>query len=355
MSSKQCKGKGPQLLKKTPTEQVYDQDCQGGKDSFLLSIATHISKNRSSQGESNSSHEDRCWKKVRPRSDKSRDTDLAVVEIHDCVDSPSRTLIVLIKERSIATRRSQKSGESIFSPNPIKSPSTGKIEKEATFAPRDRVRARSSSDLQKHPTTAVSVFDGKKVFLSYRKMFISELWTVIRGKLSGSDVDCASSLKEEVQVILDEMDGKGVDVSPFMKLWKSFFELASIYDQAQSTLHDKDMEAARKEFSITAGERLSNAMLEEYDKIEKVSSILQYLNEVKEKIEKLRIKEKDPEILLDATEREVEEAKLGVSTAEKDFDACNDADLLNSDDLTDLEQKKERLEAMRQDLITNYV
>ncbi|MCD7455462.1 hypothetical protein HAX54_028234 [Datura stramonium] len=74
---------------------------------------------------------------------------------------------------------------------------------------------------------------------------------------------------------------------------------------------------------------------------------------VKEKIEKLRRKEKDLEILLAATEKEVEEAKLVVSTAEKDFDACNDVDLLNSDELTELEQKKERLEAMRQDLI-NY-
>ncbi|MCD7466709.1 hypothetical protein HAX54_003672, partial [Datura stramonium] len=61
------------------------------------------------------------------------------------------------------------------------------------------------------------------------------------------------SLKKEVQVILDEMDGKDVDVSPLMKLLKSFFELAVIYDQARSDLHDKDMKAARKELSITAG------------------------------------------------------------------------------------------------------
>ncbi|MCD9644356.1 hypothetical protein HAX54_032543 [Datura stramonium] len=176
-------------------------------------------KRRSYQGESNSSHEDRCWKKVRPRSDKSGNANLAVVEIHDSVDSPSRTLTVLIKEP----------------------PSTGKTAKEATSAPRDRVRERLSSNLQKLPTTTASVFDGKK---------------------------------------------------------------------ARSALHDKDMETARKEFSITAGERLSNSMLEEYEKIEKVSSIHQSLSEVKEKIEKLRRKEKYLEILLDATEKEVEEAKF---------------------------------------------
>ncbi|MCD9637946.1 hypothetical protein HAX54_021497 [Datura stramonium] len=170
----------------------------GGKGSFPLNVDAHVSKKRSSQGESNSSHEDRCW-----------------------------------KNQMVAEHYHEKGR--------------------------------------------------KKV-----------------GKLSGSDVDCSSSFKEEVQVILDEMDGKDVDVSLWMKLlnW----------------------------------ERLSNAMLEEHKKIEKVSSIRQSLSEIKEKIEKLRRKEKDLEILLEATEKEVEEAKLGVSTTEKDFDACNDADLLNSDD-----------------------
>ncbi|MCD7451342.1 hypothetical protein HAX54_011126 [Datura stramonium] len=154
MLSEQCKGKGPQLLIEAPTEQAYDQDKQDG------------------------------------------DADLAVLEIPDNVDSLSRTLIVPFKEES---------GESVFGPNPIKSSSVGKTETETTSISRNGVRATLSSDLQKHPTATVSVFDGKKVVLNYRKMFISELWSVIRGKISGSNVDCASSLKEEVQVILEEM------------------------------------------------------------------------------------------------------------------------------------------------------
>ncbi|MCD7447100.1 hypothetical protein HAX54_023129, partial [Datura stramonium] len=236
-----------------------------------------------------------------------RDADLAVLEIPESVDSPSRTLTVPFKELNYAGALlrggSQESGESVYGPNLIKS------------------------------SSVVVECDS--------------------GKLSGSDVDCASSLKEEVQVILEDMDGKDVDVSPLMRLMKSFFELAAIYDHARSTLHDKDMKVARKELSIAAGERLSNVMFEEHEKIEKVSSIRQSLSEVKEEIEKLRRKEKDLEVLLEATKKEIEEAKLGVSIAEKDFDACNDADLLNDDDLTDLEQKRERLEAMCQDLI-NY-
>ncbi|MCE3051346.1 hypothetical protein HAX54_049544, partial [Datura stramonium] len=236
----------------------------GGKDSFPLSIVAHDSKKkRSSRGESTSSHEDHCWKKVRS-SNKSGDADLAVLEISDSVDSPSRTLTIPFKESncvgSLPRGGSRETGESVSGLNPIKSYSAGKTGKEATSIRRDGVRARLSSDLQKHPTATVSVFDGKK--------------------LSGSDVDYASYLKEEVQVILEEMDDKDVDVSPLIRLMKSFFELAAIYDQARSTLHDKDNEVARKELSIAAGERLSNAMFEEREKIKKVSSICKSLSEI---------------------------------------------------------------------------
>ncbi|MCD7466710.1 hypothetical protein HAX54_003673, partial [Datura stramonium] len=64
--------------------------------------------------------------------------------------------------RALSRERSQQSGESVSGPNPIKLISIGKIKKEATSIPRDRVRVRLSFDFQKHPTAAVSVFDGKK-------------------------------------------------------------------------------------------------------------------------------------------------------------------------------------------------
>ncbi|MCD9560764.1 hypothetical protein HAX54_019555 [Datura stramonium] len=217
---------------------VYDQDYQGGKGSFQLSIAAHVSKKRSSQ----------------------------VVEIHDSVDSPSRTLFVLIKESNVAEHYHEEGHRRVVSLF------LEKWKKEATSIPRDRVRARLSSDLQKHPIATVSVFDRKKVVLSYRKMFISDLWTMIPGKHYGSNVDCASSLKEEVH---------------------------------QGEREDSKVSQKREE---------SRSPLRSYQE---------------------------------------RRSQIRVSTANKDFDACNDADLLNVDDLTDLEQKKKRLEAMRQDLI-NY-
>ncbi|MCD7467868.1 hypothetical protein HAX54_005519 [Datura stramonium] len=113
-----------------------------------------------------------------------------------------RTLTVLIKERSITTRKVAKSGESISGSKPNKVTFYGeKTEKGNFSSPRDRVKARLSS-ITKHPTT---------------------------GKV-----------------------------------------------RARSSYMIRIREAARKEFSIIAGECLSNAMLEEYEKIEKVSSIRQF-------------------------------------------------------------------------------
>ncbi|XP_060195511.1 uncharacterized protein LOC132624806 [Lycium barbarum] len=199
--TEKCKGKGSQLLIKAPTECLDDQGHQGGRSSFLLSKAAQASNKRSSRGESDSSYEDRCWRKVRPRSEKLEDTNLAVVKIPDSVDSPSRTVTTLIrKPNSVGALRrgkSTESGESVSGADLIKSSSIAKAEQGTTSIFRDKVKEKLSSDLHKRTSAVVSVFDGKKVVLNYRKMFISNLWVVIRDKLSGSDVDRLPLLKKK--------------------------------------------------------------------------------------------------------------------------------------------------------------
>ncbi|KAK4358750.1 hypothetical protein RND71_020979 [Anisodus tanguticus] len=166
----------PRELYLTPISNAPLEDTHQG-----CSIATpkaensfaHASNKRLSQDESDSSHGDRNFKRVRACPSRLEDTNSPVVEISDNVGSPSRTLTTLIKENVLH----------------------------------------------------------------------------------------ASSL-EEVQVIL-----KDVDLSPLMKLLKSIFELTASYEKARSTLHDKDVEVARKKLFIAAGKRLSNAMFEEHEKI----------------------------------------------------------------------------------------
>uniref|UniRef100_M1BUG3 Aminotransferase-like plant mobile domain-containing protein n=1 Tax=Solanum tuberosum TaxID=4113 RepID=M1BUG3_SOLTU len=168
------------------------------------------------------------------------------------------------------------------------------------------------------------------------------------GKLSRSDVDSASSLRDEIQVIIKEMDCKDVDISPLKKLLNSFFDFAASYDQARSTLHDMDVENARKELFVAAGERLTNSMFEEQDKVEDVSSLRHSLNNMKKEIRALCKRAQDLQAHLAAAEDEVEGVKQATLLATQEFDSCYDVDLTN-----DLGQKREHLEAMRQELINS--
>ncbi|OIT32161.1 hypothetical protein A4A49_57679, partial [Nicotiana attenuata] len=145
-----------------------------------------------------------------------------------------------------------------------------------------------------------------------------KLWTSIQRKLKGSTVDNVSDLEENTKVILEAMGGDDVDISPLRNLLGSLFELAASYNKTRSDLSEKVEENT-------------------------ISDI---------EIEKLREKEKNLEALLEVAEKEVEEAKLGASTARKEYDACCTA-LLTADDLADLEKKKKYLEAMLKDL-ANY-
>ncbi|KAH0650439.1 hypothetical protein KY284_030351 [Solanum tuberosum] len=220
--------------------------------------------------------------------------------------------------------------------------------KRAPHVSCDEVKDDSGYDVHKHPPPAMSVFDGKKVILDAQKDFISALWNVIKGKLSRSDVDSASSLRDEIQVIIKEMDCKDMDVSPLKKLLNSFFDFAASYDQARSTLHDMDVESARKELFVAARECLTNSMFEEQDKVDEVSSLRQSLDSMKKEIRALCKKAQDLQARLAAAKDEVEGANQATLFATQEFDACFDVDLTN-----DLGQKREHLEVMRQELI-NY-
>ncbi|KAH0644633.1 hypothetical protein KY284_032517 [Solanum tuberosum] len=188
----------------------------------------------------------------------------------------------------------------------MKPPSMTQV-KRAPHVSCDEVKDDFGHEICKHPPPAMFVFDGKKVILDAQKDFISTLWNIIKGKLSRSDVDSASSLRDEIQVIIKEMDCKDVDISPLKKLLNSFF--TTLYDQARSTLHDMDVESARKALFVAAGERLTNSMFEEQDKVEEVSSLHQSLDNMKKKIRALCKRAQDLQACLAAAEDEVEGAK----------------------------------------------
>ncbi|PHT50128.1 hypothetical protein CQW23_09875 [Capsicum baccatum] len=200
---------------------------------------THVSK-RLSQDESESSSRNHFWKRVNLHFNNVRGTSLPVIEIHDETDNPLRTILALAEERE----GSYDSDESVSCLNLMEPPSTAKMGEGPTFVSYNKVKATLDFDIC---------------------------------KLSKCDVDCASSLKDEVQVIIMEMNYKDVDISSLRKLLHDFFDLATLYNQARSMLYNMNEEAAREKLFFVEVECLSNAMLKEDEKIRATSSIRQSL------------------------------------------------------------------------------
>ncbi|PHU19713.1 hypothetical protein BC332_10864 [Capsicum chinense] len=169
-----------------------------------------------------------------------RGTSPPVIEIHDDTDNPLRTILALAEERE----GSYDSDESVSCLHLMEPPSTAKMGEGLTFVSCNKVKATLDSDIC---------------------------------KLSKCNVDCASSLKDKVQVIIMEMNYKDMDISPLRKLLHDFFDLGTSYDQAQSMFYDMNEEAAREKLFFVARECLSNAMLEEDENIRATSSIRQSL------------------------------------------------------------------------------
>ncbi|XP_059289478.1 uncharacterized protein LOC132042997 [Lycium ferocissimum] len=219
--------------------------CTDVQKEKMLPQAYQASKKRPPQDESDRSHGDRCPKRFRPPVDEPRDTTSHAVEIHDSDSSSSRTLTATKEPSSVnilvASHQSkpQDSSESVAGPDSWGSLPTSKSEREATSISHGRSKPNLGLSSRKPPATTMSIFYGRKVVMTLRKNFILEAWTKIQAKFSNLSVDCASSLEDEVKVILEEMDGKDLDISPLKKLLDSFFELSTSYDQARSALVDK--------------------------------------------------------------------------------------------------------------------
>ncbi|KAG5580736.1 hypothetical protein H5410_051363 [Solanum commersonii] len=101
--------------------------------------------------------------------------------------------------KRLLKEKSQDSGESISCSHLMKLPLVTQVKKGPPSVSCDEVKDDLGYEARKHPPPAMSICNGNKVILDAQKDFISALWNVIKGKLSRSDVDSASSLRHEIQ------------------------------------------------------------------------------------------------------------------------------------------------------------
>ncbi|PHT84012.1 hypothetical protein T459_12455 [Capsicum annuum] len=128
----------------------------------------------------------------------------------------------------------------------------------------------------------------KEGYLGAEKEFVIKAWARIHTKLEGLNIDCASSLADEVQVLLKDMSKIGVDSSSLQNLLLSFFEISTSYDQARSTLIDKAKEIENSESYIKAKKHLELVMKGRDDKFKELSAACQSLEKARKKVNKLK-------------------------------------------------------------------
>lgn len=93
----------------------------------------------------------------------------------------------------------------------------------------------------------MSVFLWKKGCFELEREFVMKSWASIRTKLKVLTVNRVSSIKDDVEFILNVVSGMGVDIFLLQNLLVSSFELATSYNQARSTLVNKIAEIEKLE------------------------------------------------------------------------------------------------------------
>ncbi|PHT50062.1 hypothetical protein CQW23_09809 [Capsicum baccatum] len=192
----------------------------------------------------------------------------------------------------------------------------------------------------------MSIFYGKKVISELKREFIMKAWASIRTKLIGLTPNCASSIQDDVKVILNDMSGMGEDIFPLQNLLGSFFRLATSYDQAQSTLIDQTTTIKESESYLKDKEYLELVLREIVKKSEEVSAACKSLKKARKKVNKLKARR-------DIAKQEAAEMESKVSTIEEEFSKCYDVSLAMENASKVVEKKKQVLEVFLQDLV-NY-
>ncbi|KAG5572668.1 hypothetical protein H5410_062434 [Solanum commersonii] len=148
----------------------------------------------------------------------------------------------------------------------------------------------------------------------------------ICGKLSRTSLDNISFYKDDICEIFKEMSEMNLlDLSPLKSLVDSFFDHNTSYDQEHSNFVDKAHEDKKMELISNVKERLELFKVEEGEKAKHVSS----------------------------NKKSLEKVQANILATEDEISSYENMSLLTLEDSLRLEQKKECLEASRQDL-TNY-
>ncbi|KAH0708827.1 hypothetical protein KY284_010254 [Solanum tuberosum] len=292
--------------------------------------------------ETSKTNKDRCWKRqrVEPSGAEVNAAEHPLGSPHEMPQvSNESTAISKPKAQSISTIEQEQKTSSTSRGQTLK----GLTPKSNEFS---RVLPKSNG--------AMSVFEGKGVVFNHKIKYILGLWEEICGKLSRTSLDNISSYKDDICEIFKEMSEMNLlDLSPLKSLVDSLFDHATSYDQEHSNFVDKTHEDKKMELISNATKSLELFKVEEGEKAKHVSSNKKSLKKVKRKLATLQGEREGLGVVLEAAKKKVEKVQAKVLATEDEISSYENMSLLTLEDSLRLEQKRECLEASRQDL-TNY-
>ncbi|KAH0716792.1 hypothetical protein KY285_012823 [Solanum tuberosum] len=279
--------------------------------------------------ETNKTSKDRCWKRQRVEPSGAE----VVKAAGHPLGSPCERIQVS-DECSAISRPKAKSISNTEQEQKTSSISRGQTLKGLTPNSNELSRVFPKSN------GAMSVYEGKCVVFNHKRKYILGLWEEICGKLSKTSLDNISSYKDDICDIFTEMSEMNLlDLSPLKNLVDSLFDHATSYDQEHSNFVDKAHEDKKMELLSNAKERLE--------------LFKKSLKKVKRKLATLQGEREGLEAILEVAKKNVEEVQAKILAIEDEMSSYENMSSLTPEDSIRLEQKRECLEASRQDL-TNY-
>ncbi|XP_075474551.1 uncharacterized protein LOC142505454 [Primulina tabacum] len=308
------------------------------KEHNVRAIELPASNKRKNLEDSESSNADYHWKRTKKDSDPSNQK---VIDIDCATGDPQHTgsFVGELEHKSLNDdiRGSQDSKKSV-----------------TILSAGDTISKKSSISTMPSVVpkpVALAVFDGGKFLFDHQKDFHQRLWMDLCEKITNTSIDCISSLKDDVFMVLGTMKSlNGFDFFGLEELLGSLFDKAAAFGEAWSRSSEEAAKEALVQQLSEAKDRLDKAKTKEIKEASRVKSTQDDLERTIKELGDLKKQKKLLSSSLKRQQRLFSSAQEEVHMIEAEIIGIGDISPLDDEAIENLNASKTYLEAAKEDL-----
>ncbi|XP_075485425.1 uncharacterized protein LOC142525138 [Primulina tabacum] len=188
-------------------------------------------------------------------------------------------------------------------------------------------------------------------YLIIKKDFLQRLWMDLCEKITNTSIDCISSLKDDVFLVLGTMKSlNGFDFSGLEELLGSLFDKAAAFGEAWSRSSEEAAKEALAQQLSEAKDRLDKAKTKEIKEASQAKSTQEGLEHIVKELGDLKKRKKLLSSSLKRQQRLFSSAQEDVHMIEAEIIGIGDISPLDDEAIENLNASKTRLEAAKEDL-----